>query len=120
MKRVPCVLHADRRSIPLVLALLDDPAQRSQGYRGRLPPQDDHEGLLFLWPEVTRSRFDMRGVPFDLELVVGSPDGRVTGCCRMPGNSTSLFCPVDPFRFAVELKAGWASRNGVPSRLELA
>lgn len=120
MKRVPCILSTDRRRIVVALALLDTPEDRAQGYRGRMPPASDDEGLLFLWPAMTHGPFNMRGVPFGLDLCVGAEDGTVTGCCTMPANSADLFTPAHPFRFAVELRAGWRTRNGVPSRLALA
>lgn len=120
MKRVPCILSTDRRRAVVTLALLDTPDERTRGYRGRMPPASDDEGLLFLWPATTRGTFNMRGVPFGLDLCVGADDGTVTECCTMPLNSVDVFAPTHPFRFAVELRTGWCARNGVPSRLALA
>jgi hypothetical protein len=105
--------------MPLTLLVAATPQEQQQGYRGRSPPADDSSGILFFFREPARAVFNMRGVPFDLELCAGSADGTILGGSTMAANSTVEYTPSDPIRFAIELRAGWASRNGLPVRMSI-
>lgn len=114
-----CLLKTDRSNagVPLVLRMVVTPEEQAQGYRGYPPPEDDHHGILFFFREPVPAAFNMWGVPFDLDLCVGSADGTVLGGCTMKANSLHEYRPSAPIRFAIELRGGWAARNGVPVRM---
>ena len=119
MQPIPVILKTTRGPVPLVLQCANTPALCESGYRGLPPPADDHAGMLFFFPADIQAPFNMRGVPFDLELCVGSPSGHILGGCRMTANSPSQYMPAAKFRFAIELKAGWSERQGQPVQLTL-
>lgn len=120
MPAIRCLLRTDRNvEVPLTLLVAATPQEHQQGYRGRSPPSDDHSGILFFFREAALAAFNMRGVPFDLELCAGSADGTVLGGSLMPANSPVEYAPSAPIRFAIELRGGWASRNGLPVRLTI-
>jgi len=117
---IRCLLRTDHNvGVPLTLLVAASPQDQQQGYRGRSPPPDDHSGILFFFREPILATFNMRGVPFDLELCAGSADGTVLGGGLMPANSPIEYRPSAPIRFAIELRAGWAARNGLPVRMTI-
>lgn len=120
MHTIRCVMHtSSQQSVPMTLAVASTPLDRTMGYKAVHEPRDDGEGILFFFPEPTASAFNMRGVPFDLDLCVGGEHGQVLGGCAMTANSPEEYQPRVPIRFAVEMKAGWSRRNGKPTRLTL-
>lgn len=120
MRVVPVLLNTNRMgSVPMHLLLAVTPQEQMQGFRGRPGPPDDHTGMLFFFAAPRPAVFNMRDVPFDLELVVGRADGAVLGICGMQANSFLEYAPNGPISFAIELRAGWSTRNGLPVRMAI-
>lgn len=113
------VVQTTRGVVPVDALVAATPEDRARGYTGRPAPVNDHTGILFLFPRDGLHAFHMTGVPFDLDLVLGLADGRVTGAGTMKGNSAGRHALETPIRFALELKAGWVARHGTPIRVSL-
>lgn len=95
---------------------LDDQG-RELGLSYRLDMAES-EGMLFVFPEVIRPLFWMKGMKFDLDMV-WIKDGRVveiTERVPAPENEKVKVATVSPKEMVdsvLEVKAGWVEKNGV-------
>lgn len=105
--------HFGGRRVELVVA--DDPAERSEGLRGRedLGPYD---GMLFVYAEPSGSWFTMSGVPVPLDIGFYDRRGHELerlhmAPCHGSGESCPLYGAERPFRYALETLAGQLPRG---------
>jgi uncharacterized membrane protein (UPF0127 family) len=96
----------------------DDPSERSQGLSGRVPLGRD-EGMLFLLPDDAPT-FWMKGMRFGLDIVwirgrrvVDVTDRIPAPRSGTPDSRLKTYSPSRAANNALEVRAGWAVRNGV-------
>lgn len=96
------------------------PDERERGLSGRASlPRD--EGMLFVFEEVGRHTFWMRGMRFALDFVWITDDGTVAEITpdvppprpNTPERELALYTPTTPVRYVLEVNAGLADAAGV-------
>lgn len=100
---------------PTAAFLLDvaaTPEQQAHGlmYRTQLA---DNAGMLFVFDQPGRHGFWMRHTLLPLDIAWVSAAGVVTEIARLAPHDETLRYPVQPARYAVEVKAGALVRHGV-------
>lgn len=83
----------------------------AEGFRGR--------AILFVYPANTRGQFHMRNVHAGLDIAFADSNGRIFDVQHMlPGTAdaqaaAARYQAPRPFRFALEVPAGWFQRHGI-------
>lgn len=103
--------------VPVTALVASTAEERQRGYLRREAPLHDHTGILFVFSVPTREAFHMRGVSFDLDLIIGDKSGLVTGAARMAADSDKLYAATAPIDWALEVRSGWIQRHGAPSKI---
>ena len=94
--------------------------EKSQGLMGVSPSAE--EGMLFIYPSDTHARFWMKDTPADLDIGFFDREGRLMKVVTMRAYDTGVTdSGSDRVRFALEMRAGWFSQQGMTegARLEL-
>ena len=74
----------------------------------------DEKAMLFIWDENVLSSFWMKDTPMALDIIFLNDKKVVTYIA--PDNkpfSEDLITPLKPFRYALEVKAGFALKTGL-------
>ena len=86
--------------------------EKSQGLMGVSPSSD--EGMLFIYASDTHARFWMKDTPSDLDIGFFDREGRLLAVRTMRAYDTDVTDPgSDRVRFALEMRAGWFSEQGM-------
>ena len=94
--------------IGLLVAVADDPAERSQGLMG-IDQFGDVDGMLFVFPREALSGFWMKDTPVPLDIAFFGDDGALVDVLNMVpcvAEPCLLYVPNAPFSWAVETPAG--------------
>ena len=97
----------------LQLEIANTPEKREQGLMHRTDLGDD-KAMLFIWDENVLSSFWMKDTPTALDIIFLNDKKVVTYIA--PDNkplSEDLITPLKPFRYALEVKAGFALKTGL-------
>jgi uncharacterized protein len=100
------------------LELADQPDEQSLGLGGR-DSIEENQGMLFPMPVPTLPVFWMKGMlmPIDIVWIKGDEVVDITAEAQpQPGVSDAklkTYSPKKPADWVLELKAGWAARNGL-------
>jgi uncharacterized protein len=109
-------IHLAGRSVSYELA--DDPIEQQKGLSGR-NSIEENQGMLFLFPTPDFPAFWMKGMnfPIDIAWIRGNEIIDIsTDIPIQPGvldHELKTYSPRSPADWVLELKAGWASRNGL-------
>jgi uncharacterized membrane protein (UPF0127 family) len=115
------IVAPDGRAFPLTVEIAATQEERQRGlmFRRELP---DDAGMLFLFPEDTRTSFWMKDTFIPLTIAFLAADGRILAVVDgQPLDET----PLDPgvtYRYALEVNQGWFARRGLEplsARVEL-
>lgn len=115
------ILGPDGRAYPLLVEVAATPEDRQRGlmFRREL---DENAGMLFIFPEETRTSFWMKDTYLPLTIAFLGADGRILAVVDgKPLDET----PLDPgvnYHYALELNRGWFARRGLDplsARVEL-
>lgn len=86
--------------------------EKSQGLMGVSPSSD--EGMLFVYSSDTHARFWMKDTPADLDIAFFDREGRLLSVTTMRAYDTDVTdSGSDRVRFALEMRAGWFSQQGM-------
>ena len=87
------------------------PEQRSIGlmYRADMPA---HEGMLFVFEQVSRQCFWMRNTLLPLTAAFVAEDGTIVNLADMKPQTTDSHCSTKPVRFVLEMHQGWFAKKG--------
>ncbi|MCS7296205.1 MAG: DUF192 domain-containing protein [Chloroflexota bacterium] len=115
------VVAPDGRAFPLTVEVAATPADRERGLMFRQQLAED-AGMLFVFPEETRTSFWMKNTLVPLTIAFLAADGRILAVVDgKPLDET----PLDPgvaYRYALEVNQGWFARRGLDpltARVEL-
>jgi len=88
----------------------DTPALREQGYMYRTDLTDE-SAMLFIWDADTTGSFWMQNTPTSLDIIFINNSKTVDYIATdtVP-YSTELITPLTPYRYVLEVKAGFAAR----------
>ncbi|MFZ9201926.1 MAG: DUF192 domain-containing protein [Opitutales bacterium] len=86
--------------------------EKTQGLMGVSPSSD--EGMLFVYTTNTHARFWMKDTPADLDIAFFDREGRLLKVATMRAYDTEVTdSGSDRVRFALEMRAGWFSQQGM-------
>lgn len=91
-----------------------DQASRMQGLMNRrsMAPQ---QGMLFVFPEVTRHCMWMRNTYIPLSVAFLDNEGRIINIEDMQPHTENSHCSARPARYALEMNLGWFASKGIKS-----
>ena len=93
---------------PLQVAVADTPERRNRGLMG-VTSLGDLDGMVFLLPEPSTSRFWMKDTVIPLDIAFFATDGTLLGVLTMEP-CTADPCPTygidDPWQWAIEVLSG--------------
>jgi uncharacterized membrane protein (UPF0127 family) len=95
-----------------------DAARRTQGLRD-VRDLSPYEGMLFVWPEDTQTRFTMANTLIPLDITWFALDGssvdstRMEPCPDPEGKNCPLYESEDEYRYALEQPAGSAGSGSL-------
>jgi hypothetical protein len=100
------------RESALAVEVASTPEERRRGlmFRQSLPADS---GMLFVFPEDSRSAFWMKDTLIPLSIAFLSADGRVIDIQDMMPLDEALHYSPEPYRYAVEANQGWFRTHGV-------
>jgi len=106
------ISKADGETLMVKVEIADTPEERAQGlmYRENLP---QGEGMLFLFPEETRSSFWMKDTPISLDMIFINNDQIVDLIENAVPFSETLLTPRYSYNKVLEVPAGYVQQNGI-------
>lgn len=72
-----------------------------------------NEGMIFVFPEVTRQCFWMRNTLIPLSIAFLADDGTVVNLDEMQANTDTSHCSARPVRYVLEMNKGWFTKHSV-------
>ena len=93
-------------------ALAQTPEQRQTGLMFRRE-MAQHEGMLFVFDDVSTQCFYMRNTPLPLSIAFLADDGSVINIADMQPQTLDSHCSAKPVRFALEMHQGWFAKRGL-------
>lgn len=107
------VADADGRAVASLSAeVAATPAQRQRGLMFRQALGED-AAMLFVFPAETDGAFWMKDTPIPLTIAFLAADGRVLELIDGAPLDETLLRPAAPYRYALEVNAGWFARRGL-------
>lgn len=86
------------------------PGERSLGLQGH-NRQDIQRGMLFVWPDEGAREFNIKDVPYALDLVFLDNEGVVVAVDALaPGLADQA---AGTAQYVLEIEAGWVRANGI-------
>lgn len=107
------VADADGRAVASLSAeVAATPDQRQRGLMFRQSLGED-AAMLFVFPAETDGAFWMKDTPIPLTIAFLAADGRVLELIDGAPFDETLLRPAAPYRYALEVNAGWFARRGL-------
>ena len=106
--RIP--LYLNDKQIRVEVA--QTPDERAQGLMGR-KVLGDSEGMLFIFETEGQHSFWMKNTPLPLSIAFIDKDGRIVAITDMSPWTLDSHAPPRPILYALEMRKGWFSSNGV-------
>jgi hypothetical protein len=94
------------------LEVASDPDSRAIGLSGRTALGED-SGMFFVFDQPGIYRFTMVNTFIPLDIAYVNVGGIIIGMDRMYPMASRLFGPLSPIRYAIEMNAGWFTRNNI-------
>ncbi len=88
------------------------PTERAKGLMGRRSLGWE-EGMLFIFEVEDYHSFWMKDTPIALSIAFIDREGRIVSITDMEALSLDSHSPPAPILYALEMRKGWFSRNGV-------
>ena len=98
--------------VDYTLEVADTVTSRATGLMRRDSMPDQH-GMIFVFPDEDLRRFHMQNTRIPLDILFLDARGRVVSVSTMKPYDLSTTPSAAPARYAIELNAGQALRNGV-------
>lgn len=107
------VADADGRAVASISAeVVATPGQRQRGLMFRQSLGED-TAMLFVYPAETDGAFWMKDTAIPLTIAFLAADGRVLELIDGAPFDETLLRPAAPYRYALEVNAGWFARRGL-------
>jgi uncharacterized membrane protein (UPF0127 family) len=88
------------------------PGERAHGLMGR-KHLGKNEGMLFIFETEDYHGFWMKDTLISLSIAFIDKDGRIVGITDMEPLTLKSHIPPQPILYALEMKSGWFSANGI-------
>jgi uncharacterized membrane protein (UPF0127 family) len=72
-----------------------------------------HEGMLFVFDDVSPRCFWMKNTLLPLSIAFVADDGRIVNLADMQPRSEASHCSSEPVRYALEMNQGWFAKRGI-------
>lgn len=72
-----------------------------------------HEGMLFVFDDVSTQCFYMRNTVLSLSIAFIADDGSIVNLADMQPQTLDSHCSAKPVRYALEMNQGWFAKRGV-------
>jgi hypothetical protein len=103
----------DRVITSIVVEIADRPETHARGLMGRYLT-DNNQGMLFVFPGPEFRSFWMRNTPTSLDIMFIGQDRKVINVAKgTRPMSDTRYRSLEPARYVVEVKAGFADRYGI-------
>ncbi len=107
-----CTVQVKNLSLRLWIARTE--IQRELGLMWVRPDEmTDNQGMLFVFPDDQGGGFWMKNTLIPLDIAFIRHDGTVAGIDQMEPKSLVTHAPHQPYRYAIEVKAGTLARAGL-------
>lgn len=78
-----------------------------------------HEGMLFVFPHVSKQCFWMKNTLIPLTAAFIDGDGVIVNLEDMQPKTTTPHCSAKPVRFVLEMNQGWFAKKGLKAGARL-
>ena len=78
-----------------------------------------HEGMLFVFDDVSPRCFWMKNTLLPLSIAFIADDGRIVNLADMQPRSEASHCSTEPVRYALEMNQGWFGKRGIQAGYRL-
>ena len=78
-----------------------------------------HEGMLFVFDDVSPRCFWMKNTLLPLSIAFIEDDGTIVNIAEMKPRSEASHCSEKPVRFALEMNQGWFSKRAIKAGFRL-
>lgn len=72
-----------------------------------------NEGMIFVFPQLSRQCFWMRNTLIPLSIAFLEDDGTVVNLDEMQANTDASHCSAKPVRYVLEMNKGWFAKHSV-------
>lgn len=115
--KLPTVqLHAGMHNI--VAEVARTPQQQQTGMMMRTE-MAVHEGMLFVFDDVSPRCFWMKNTLLPLSIAFIEDDGTIVNIAEMKARSEASHCSEKPVRYALEMNQGWFSKRAIKAGFKL-
>lgn len=109
-------LNAGMHNIKAEVAMTPEQRQKGLMYRRDL---GIHEGMLFVFDEVSPQCFWMKNTPTPLTIAFIADDGSIVNLADMKPFDEASHCSSKPVRFVLEMNQGWFDKRGIKPGFKL-
>jgi uncharacterized membrane protein (UPF0127 family) len=106
-------LESGGRRLALRVKVADTPERRAAGFQCATTKEMRRTLILFDFGQEIRAPFHMQNVPASLDIAFATSDGRIFAILRMEPSPTALYESKEAFRYALEARVGFFSREGL-------
>jgi uncharacterized membrane protein (UPF0127 family) len=78
-----------------------------------------HEGMLFVFDDVSARCFWMKNTLLPLSIAFIADDGTIVNLADMQPRSEASHCSTKPVRYALEMNQGWFVKRGIQAGYRL-
>ena len=78
-----------------------------------------HEGMLFVFDDVSPRCFWMKNTLLPLSIAFIADDGTIVNLADMQARSEASHCSTKPVRFTLEMNQGWFGKRGIQAGYRL-
>ncbi len=109
----PVTVESGGGRIVLRVKVADTPERQAAGFQCATWKDILRTLILFDFGGEILSQFHMQNVSAPLDIAFAKGDGRIFAILRMDPSPTALYGPMGAFRYALEARAGFFSRQGI-------
>lgn len=106
------IINSNGESIEISVEIADNEKERTVGLSGRSSIPRDF-GMLFVFDSSAIHLFWMKDTDIPLSIAFMNENGVIMDIQDMKPNSDELYCPNDPYRYALEVNRGFFDNNGI-------
>lgn len=110
-------LNAGMHVIDAQVALAPQERQIGLMLRKDMP---QHEGMLFVFEQVSEQCFWMKNTLLPLTAAFVADDGTIVNMADMKPETTDSHCSAKPVRYVLEMNKGWFAKKGIKPGSKLA
>ncbi|WP_322797366.1 DUF192 domain-containing protein [Tepidiforma sp.] len=106
------VIEQGEARASVTVELATTPQQRAQGLMFRRA-LGENDGMLFIFPAESRGGFWMRNTYIPLDIAYIGADLTIVDIRRGTPLDETILTPSTPYRYVLEVNAGWFEANGL-------